>query len=325
MSRKLCVCLDFLEPSHIEKIKTTAADCGFTAEFFKAGELDAAAASLSESEVIFGSSPKVLSLASEKLNWFCSQTAGVDAYCGKPGLFKNENCLLTNTSGGYGPTISEHVVMATLMLLRRIPALNRASAEKRWQSPLPVESIAGNSFTILGAGDIGTTAAEKLKALGAARITGISRSGRSRSPVYDEMHSFAELPELLPKTHILIMALPGTPETYHMLNRETLSLLPDGAYVINVGRGTAIEEAALLESLQSGKLAGAALDVFEQEPLPADSPVWDAENLIITHHTAGNMTLSTTRNLAVDMFCSDLRNYVSGKPLEHLVQRDRGY
>lgn len=325
MSRKICVCLDFLEPLHIEKIRRAANDCGFTVDFFKTGELDDAAPYLSDAEVIFGCSPAVLALASDKLQWFCSQTAGVDAYCGKPGLFKNANCLLTNSSGGYGPTISEHVVMVTLMLLRRIPALDRATAEQRWQKPLPVESISGNSFTILGTGDLGTLAAEKLKALGATHITGISRSGKSRSPVYDEMHSFEELPELLPKAHILIMALPGTPETYHIMNRETLALLPEGAYVINVGRGTAIEEASVLEALKSGRLAGAALDVFEQEPLPADSPVWGAENLINTHHTAGNMTLSTTRNLAVDMFCSDLYNYTAGRPLEHLVNRDKGY
>ena len=121
------------------------------------------------------------------------------------------------------------------------------------------------------------------------------------------------------------MALPGTPETVHILDRRRIALLPADACVINVGRGTAVDQAALAEALNAGKLAGAALDVMVPEPLPKDDPLWDAKNLIITPHVSGNMTLGYTCDRNVELFCEDLKNYAAGRPLAGLVDRTRGY
>ena len=145
--------------------------------------------------------------------------------------------------------------------------------------------------------------------MGAARIVGISRSGKARADVYDEMHPIADLDAVLPKTTILVMALPGTAETAGILSRERIALLPSDAIVINVGRGTAIDQPALVEALNSGAIAGAALDVMVPEPLPQDDPLWDAKNLVLTPHTSGNLTLGHTCDSNVDMFCEDLANY----------------
>ena len=238
-------------------------------------------------------------------------------------MFANPDCLLTN-SNVYGVTIAEHVVMVTLMLLRRMPEYEAIVREHSWSNQLPIRSIRDNEFTILGTGDIGRNVAERLRGMGAAKIIGLSRSGRPH-PAFDEVYPISALDEVLPRTKILVMALPGTPETVHILNRERIALLPADAYVINVGRGTAVDQAALADALNAGKLAGAALDVMDPEPLPKDDPLWDAKNLILTPHVSGNMTLGYTCDRNVDLFCEDLRNYAAGRPLAGLVDRTRGY
>jgi len=129
--------------------------------------------------------------------------------------------------------------------------------------------------------------------MGAAKIVGLSRSGKPH-PAFDEVYPISALDDVLPRTKILVMALPSTPETVHILNRERIALLPADACVINVGRGTALDQKALAEALNSGKLAGAALDVMDPEPLPQDDPLWDARNIILTPHVSGNMTLGYT-------------------------------
>ena len=121
------------------------------------------------------------------------------------------------------------------------------------------------------------------------------------------------------------MCLPGTSETKGILSKERISLLPEWAYVVNVGRGSAIDEEALADSLINGKLAGAALDVFCEEPLPKESRLWGINNLIITPHVAGNMTLDYTLDKSVEMFCEDLERYADGLPLKYLIDKNRGY
>ena len=160
--------------------------------------------------------------------------------------------------------------------------------------------------------------------MGAARITGLSRTGRSVEG-FDQVLPISRLDDVLPETKILVMALPSTPETENILSRQRIALLPPDAYVINVGRGSALDQDALTEALNSRKLAGAALDVMVPEPLPPDHPMWNARNLILTPHVSGNMTLGYTCDVNVEMFCQDLANYAAGRPLVNLVDRTLGY
>lgn len=323
MSRNICIYQEFLTEAHKDQISRAAAEAGFVPHFFTLDQFEEAKACLQDCEVLYAHSPELLRAAPASLKWYCCSFAGVDPYCKDPTLFANPDCLLTN-SNVYGVTIAEHVVMVTLMLLRRMPEYEEVVRNRSWSNQLAVRSIRDNEFTILGTGDIGRNVAERMRGMGAARILGLSRSGKPH-PAFDEVRPIAELDAVLPETKILIMGLPSTPETFHILNRERIALLPADAYVINVGRGTAVDQAPLIEALNSGRLAGAALDVMDPEPLPKDDPLWDARNIILTPHVSGNMTLGYTCNKNVEMFCADLRNYAAGRPLAGLVDRTRGY
>ena len=274
-------------------------------------------------EVIFGHpSPEVLRKA-ENLRWLCSDFAGVEKYLPEE-VWPHPDCLLSNASGAYGPAISEHIIMVLLMLLRRMPEYQAALSRREWPYFAPIRSITGSHAVLLGTGDIGSNTARRLKALG-ARVTGVCRSGRAKEPVFDRVLPLAELESVLPEADVLILALPATAETAGVLSRERLALLPETAFVINVGRGSAIDQEALVEALHSGRLAGAALDVMTPEPLPGDHPLWSCPNTVITPHVSGNMSLGLTCDLDVEMFCRDLARYAGGEMLEHLVDRARGY
>ena len=350
MARKICVCLEFLEPHHEEQLRQAAEAAGYEIGIFTPympgssqvsigadEQLEAAKAFVAdpECEILFAHSPALLRAATAGLKWYCCSFAGVDPYCTPEGQawFANPNCLLSNSSGAYDQTIAEHLVMVTLMMLRQMPAYSQIVQQRGWRNQLPVRSLLGSRVTVLGAGSIGTAFAAKARALGAARVTGVSRSGvwhtAPEGPCgtgpYDELISFDRLDEVLPVTGVLVMALPGTPETNGLLDARRIALLPANAVVANVGRGSAIDQEALAEALQEGRLAGAALDVMTPEPLPETNPLWNVPNLILTPHVSGNMTLGYTRDECVRLFLEDFDNYLAGRPLRRLVSRDLGY
>ena len=323
MSRNICIYLEFLTGVHKAQIQKNAEELGFVPHFFTLDQFEEARACLQDCEVLYAHSPDLLRAAPASLKWYCCSFAGVDPYCKDPSMFANPDCILTN-SNVYGVTIAEHVVMVTLMLLRRMPEYEEVIRNRSWSNQLPIRSIRDNEFTILGTGNIGVNVAERMRGMGAAKIIGLSRSGKPH-PAFDEVHPIADLDRVLPDTKILVMALPGTAETVHILNRARIALLPRDAYVINVGRGTAIDQAPLMEALNEGRIAGAALDVMDPEPLPQDHPLWTTKNLILTPHVSGNMTLGYTCDTNVKMFCEDLKNYAAGRPLNGFVDRAKGY
>ena len=324
MNREICVYLEFLTDAHQASIRAAAEKAGFTVHFFTPDQFEEAKACVQHCEVLYGHSPELLRAAPASLKWYCCSFAGVDPYCKDDGIFQNPDCILTN-SNVYGVTIAEHVVMVTLMLLRRMPEYIEITRSRSWSNQLPVRSIRDNEITILGTGNIGNNVAERMRGMGIGHIIGLSRSGRAREDLYDEVLPISQLDEVLPRTKILLMALPGTAETAGILSRERIALLPADAIVINVGRGPAVDQVALAEALNAGRIAGAALDVMVPEPLPKDDPLWDAKNLIITPHVSGNMTLGYTCDRNVELFCENLANYAAGRPLQGLVDRKRGY
>lgn len=320
--RKIAAVESFFSPEHRATIDKTAAECGFAVDYFTQGHLPADKAA--DYEVIYGLCPPQELKTAQNLKWLCSSFAGVDAYTDDD-LYPNPNVLLSNSSGAYGITISEHILMVTLMMLRQMPKFEEIVRAHRWEKGLSIRSICGSSITVLGTGDIGTNFARRAKALGAKVVRGVRRTKKAGDPAYDEMYTLKELDSVLPETEILVMALPGTRDTEHILSRERIALLPEDAYVVNVGRGGAIDQEALMEALNGGHLAGAALDVCVPEPLPEDHPLWTTKNLLLTPHISGNMSLGITRDLDVELFCEDLRNFAAGRRLKRLVDRKIGY
>ena len=317
--RKMAVVLQELTGAQKEQIRTAAEKHGFEIRLFTAPEEDPAY--LKEAEILFGHLPQIAKV-SPNLKWICTPFAGVDQFLSGD-AFANPEALLTNSSGAYGVTIAEHTVMMLLNILRRQPEYRRLADEHIWRRDLTVRSIKGSRIMLLGTGDIGQETAKRLKAFAPAGLTGVNRSGRNPGG-FDRILTAEDWETALPETDVLIISLPGTKEAFHMVGEKQLKLLPDGAVIINVGRGSVIDQEALVRELKSGRLY-AGLDVFEQEPLGKDDPVWDTPNLLITQHTAGNMTLAHTVEKIVEQFLEDLDNYCGGKPMKHLVDRKRGY
>lgn len=321
---KILVQGSFFEAKHIAALHAAAAKHGYSIEIYKT--VDEAIAHAEDAEIIYAWSTgggNRLAEAAKDLKWFCSISAGVDQIL-KPGILA-DNTLLSNSAGAYGLTIAEHMIMVTIMLLRRYPEYNEIVRHQQWSGNLQLRSIKGSTLTILGTGDIGTRFAERAKAFGPAKIIGINRSGRRPSNVYDVIDTQDNLEKYLGETDILYMALPGTKDTTNMMTAKRIAMLPKSSFIVNVGRGNSIDQEALIAALNNDELAGAALDVMVKEPLPAGDPLWTAKNVLITPHISGKMTLGYTRDRTVEMFIEDLDNYVAGKPLLHAVNKALGY
>ncbi|HMR48678.1 MAG TPA: NAD(P)-dependent oxidoreductase [Arachnia sp.] len=254
------------------------------------------------------------------LKWVQSLSAGTDAFlaAGLP-----EGVLLTSGRGLHDHTVTEHTVAILLALVRELPDLVRAQDAHRWASekrgPRPlhlpgrVSTLIDARVLVWGFGSIGQALAPVLRALGASSVRGVARSAGERAgfPVI----AAADIREALPETDILVMILPSEPGTEKALNAELLSLLSHRALVCNVGRGSTVDEDALVEALRDGRLGGAALDVMATEPLPADSPLWDAPNCLLTPHIAGFRAHGGD-----ELVGGNLAAFLAGAPLRNLVE-----
>jgi len=325
--RKICVTADFLSEENRKQMTDTARACGFDIAFYEsAGE---ASGRVSDCEVIYSGGDASILSEMPRLKWCHTAFAGIGAYA-ESGVFDSGEVKLTNSSGAYGRTISEHIIMVTLMLMRQMYEYNKVINARCWVQDLPLRSIAGSSIAVIGTGDIGRNAAQRYRALGAESVTGFSRSGRPAEG-FDAVYSFSEFdrlfsdPAFAGNVDVLLLCIPGTPASRGLLSRERIAMLSDRTFIINVGRGMVIDQDALIEALRERRIAGAALDVVYPEPLPEDHPFWDAPNCIITPHISGDMGLPYTVDMTVDFFCEDLKRFAAGQPLMHLADVKKGY
>ena len=274
-------------------------------------------------EILFGMFPPELLAQCPDLRWLQCSFAGVDRYS-RPGVFARSDAVLTNASGAYGITIAEHMICVLLMMMRRMPEYQALVAQRDWKIIGDIRSIYDSNVTIVGMGDIGSNFGRRLKAMGAS-VCGVRRTEQPKPDWCDRVYTIDRLQEAVRDADVVALCLPGTGSTRHILNREVLDAMKQGAYIINVGRGTAVDQQALYDGLRSGKLAGAALDVADPEPLPPDHLLWDAPNLLLTPHVSGNMSLAKTCQLVIDIFLQNLGHWDKGEPLEHVVDLRQGY
>lgn len=274
---------------------------------------------IKQATIMYSSAAKLLPEA-ENLKWFHSSSAGVNTYLP---LLKTET-ILTNSAGAYGLSIAEHIIMVLLMMLRKMPTYQQIVREKGWKKDIHFDSVYGQRITIFGTGDIGTNFARRIKAFQPKTIIGINTTGHAQEG-FDKCYPIDDIDSILPKTDVLVSCVPETSKTIGYLNEHRINLLPKGSYLINVGRGSAIDEKALYTALKNKHLEAAALDVFQKEPLETNSPLYELDNLIITPHISGNMTVDYTIDKNFNMFLNNLKHYINNEPMEYLVDKEKEY
>jgi phosphoglycerate dehydrogenase-like enzyme len=279
-------------------------------------------------EILFGISlrPEQF-LAAKKLRWIHSQAAAVHQFM-FPELV-NSDVILTNARDVHGPVVAEQVIAMIFALAKRIPAAVRFQQKHEWgqdvfsSGRLHSRELVGATLGLVGLGSIGRNVAKHASALG-MRVIAVREHPEKEKPQHvDEVLPTSKLQELLAQSDYVVLSTPVTPETTGMIGARQLAAMKPDAFLLNVGRGPLIDEAALVEVLREHKLGGAALDVFDQEPLPPDSPLWDLEDLLITPHTGGISEKMWERHYV--LFSENLRKYLSGEPLLGLVDKRSGY
>lgn len=323
MNHNIAVLGTAFDENHMAKIRTAAENCGCTVNFYRTHE--EALPHIADVDIFFGPSdarsPEMVK-AMPGLKWFASYYAGVDPLLPKGAL--PEKVILTNGSGAYGVTIAEHMVMVCLMMLRRYPEYYGFVQNREFRSDLMIGSLYGATIVICGTGDIGSNFAKRLRAFCPAKIIGVNRTGRAAEG-FNAVIPMTEIDSILPQADVLALTLPGTPLTDNLISRERIAAMKRGAYIVNVGRGNCIDQTAVIDALNAGHLAGAALDVFRTEPVPQEDPAWSTKGLLFTPHCSGKMTMAYTRDTLVNTFCENLARFCKGQPMAHAVDRQLGY
>ncbi|MCH7523068.1 MAG: D-2-hydroxyacid dehydrogenase [Chloroflexi bacterium] len=283
---------------------------------------------LAEAEVLFTSPlmPANITDRAPKLRWVQLTSAGVDRLL--DGDLAKSGVTLTTASGIHAVPIGEYVMGVMLAFAKGLPQAMRAQAERTWR-PYLAEELYDKTVGIVGLGAIGGYVAKLAKADG-MRVLAVRRSTQRRSTGegaglddVDELLPPSDLTYLLSEADYVVIAVPLTAESRGLIGERELRAMKPTARIINIARGALIDEAALVQALNEKWIGGAALDVFEHEPLPPESELWGMENVILTPHISGGTPVYMER--AVELFCDNLRRYLAGEPLRNVVEVERGY
>jgi phosphoglycerate dehydrogenase-like enzyme len=276
-----------------------------------------AAAAVGEADVIYAwKFPPELYPSARRLRWLQAMGAGVE-WVLVPGL--PAGVTVTRAPGVFGPWMREYVLGWCLWTTQRMDTYRTAQQQRRWRQETLPERLGGKTMVIVGLGDIGRAIAAAARALG-MRAIGVSRSGRPAREV-DRLYRLPQLARALGEGDFVVVVLPLTEATRGLVGATALAAMRPTAWLLNIGRGPVVDEAALLRALRERRIAGAVLDVFAQEPLPADHALWALDNVVITPHISGP---STAPEIA-PVFNDNLARWLAGRPLRHVVDRVRGY
>ena len=278
---------------------------------------------LADIDIAVGSFPRDLIAKAPELKWFQQWGAGADWLRDYPEAQAKE-FVLTNASGVHPIQISEHIFALLLAFARQLPQALQAQQAEQWRGfgNREVLELYGKTLLLVGVGAIGERTAKVAQAFG-MRVVGLRRDPSRGARGVDRMVGTERLHEVLPEADMVVLTVPLTDETYHLLGKHELDMMKDDACLVNIGRGGTIDEAALVEVLESGKLTGVGLDVFEEEPLATDSPLWNQARVVLTAHYAGASPQYDER--AFQIFLDNLKRYQAGKELGNKVDKDLGY
>jgi D-2-hydroxyacid dehydrogenase (NADP+) len=265
---------------------------------------------------------RLLSVASN-LRWVHAAGAGVESY--DLGELAAHGIVLTNSSGVSAPNMAEHVLGMMIALARRFPRLMRVQAQREWRDEAThreIGELLDQTVLVVGIGEVGRAVAQRAAAFG-MRVHGLRRRDASAPAGFAKVFATSELYEALAEADHVVITLPDTPQSRGMFDAGALAAMKPGAVIYNVGRGPVIDSAALIAALESGHLGGAGLDVTDPEPLPADSPLWDMENVLITAHTSGATPKYWKRQS--ELILEIIRSIQAGDPPRNLVDLNAGY
>lgn len=261
-----------------------------------------------------------------RLRWIHSPAAAVHQLM-YPELM-NSNVILTNSTSVHAPVVAEHAIAVLLALAKRLPQSMHYQTRKIWaqellwnEHPRPRE-VSGATVLVVGLGGIGSEFATRAKALG-MKVIAVRENPAKGTGQADAVYGLEKIDELLPQADFVLLCTPVTPSTTGIINKQRLQKMKHSAYLINVARGPLIDDPALVEAILQQRIAGAALDVFVEEPLPADSPFWSLDNVLITPHTAAVTEKLWERHY--DLIVENLNRLLAGKPLLNEVDKKRGY
>jgi phosphoglycerate dehydrogenase-like enzyme len=303
---------------------------------------DAEAADYRGIEVLYAGSPPADLARAPDLRWVQLHMAGVNALHDHP-LYRDTAIPLTTTSGVHAATIAEYAIAVLLALAHRVPRMVEWHArkawppdEERWSLFVPTE-VRGATLGIIGYGSIGRELARIARAAFAMTVLACKRdparradagyappgTGDPHGALPAEWFAPSELPRMLPRCDLIVLCAPLTRETRRLIDRTALEAMRPTAYFVNVGRGATVDEAALADALRTGQIAGAAIDVFAEEPPPAGHPFYELDNVIVSPHVSGFLPGYDDR--CAELFAENLRRFLGGEPLLNLVDRARGY
>lgn len=303
------------------KLQSIAPDC---AVVFKPLS-DVTEEDVQDVDAILGNVEPGIVAKATRLQWLQTNSVGAAQYCADGVLPKD--AILSCARGAYDTSVSEWIVTVSFMLSRKMDIYMHNQMEHIWRMEGGVSSLEDSTTLILGLGSIGHSYAKKMKALG-GYVIGVTRHAHTEKAAYvDEMYTIDQLDELLPRADFVVMILPGTKENVNLMDARRFALMKPSAFLINAGRGNSVNSLDLNEALHAGTIAGAALDVTEPEPLPADHPLWDAPRCIICPHIAGKFFLPKTFRNIVKLTEENLTHFLAGDltGIQNKVKRDLGY
>ncbi|MEA4848872.1 MAG: phosphoglycerate dehydrogenase [Clostridiaceae bacterium] len=255
----------------------------------------------------------------KQLKWIQIFSVGIDQLPKQKA--REQGIIVTNNKSGFSIPMGEWIVMKILELLKNSKEFYNKQREKKWQLDPTLLELYKKTVCFVGTGSIASEAAKRLQGFD-VNITGMNSTGR-RVEYFNSCYPMKELSHALSQADIVVLSIPYTKETHHLIDENSIDFIKKGAFLINIARGSIIKEPALIEALRKGNIRGAALDVFEEEPLPAESPLWDMDNVIITPHNSWISDMRTERRY--NIVYENLRRYISGEKLLNIVDIEKGY
>lgn len=305
--------------SDLARVQAAAGD---DAVLINAPDEATALAHIAEVEAMYGRLTPALFAKAEKLRWVQTSGAGLEGYI-FPELAESD-ITLTNMAGIYGDQIADHVLAFILMFARGMHLYVRSQISHHWRRALPFLHLPDQTLGIVGLGGIGKEVARRGHALG-MRVIAVDAKPQSKPDYVDALWASEKLDDLLAQADFVVICVPHTPETRKLFTLERLQRMKPTAYLINIARGIVVDLADLTTALQTGVIAGAGLDVYEIEPLPADHPLWDMENVIMTPHMASGTDSPHIPERRIGLLCENLRRYRAGEPLLNVVDKKRWF